>query len=66
MSAREPIHQIMHILNSVIKGSKAELFGSKKYIGWCNQSDEVVNYKIALCKLIDDYKKNKKKRRVRV
>ncbi len=61
MSAREPIHQIMHILNSVIKGSKAELFGSKKYIGWCNQSDEVVNYKIALCKLIDDYKKNKKK-----
>ena len=61
MSARDPIHQIMHILNSVIKGSKAELFGSKKYIGWCNQSDEVVNYKIALCKLIDDYKKNKKK-----
>jgi len=61
-TAREPIHQIMHILNSVIKGSKAELFGSKKYTGWCNQQDKVVGYKLALCKLCDDYKKNKKRK----
>ena len=52
----------MHILNSVIKGSKAELFGSKKYTGWCNQQDKVVGYKLALCKLCDDYKKNKKRK----
>ena len=60
-TAREPIHQIMHILNSVIKGSKAELFGSKKYTGWCNQQDKVVGYKLALCKLNDDHNKLRKK-----
>ena len=48
------IHQVMHILNSVINGSKAELFGSKKYTGWCNQQDKVVGYKLALCKLNND------------
>ena len=57
------IDQVMHILNSVIKGSKAELFGSKKYTGWCNQQDKVVGYKLALCKLNDDrrdyYKENR-------
>ena len=49
------IHQVSHILNSVINGSKAELFGSRKYIGWCNQSKEVVGYKLALVTLEDLY-----------
>ena len=49
------IHQVNHILNSVINGSKAELFGSKKYVGWCNQSKEVVGYKLALVTLEDLY-----------
>ena len=60
-TVREPMHQIQHILNSVIEGSKAQLFGSKKYIGWCNQPDEVLEYKLALIKLLGDHKKNKKK-----
>ena len=54
------IHQVFHILNSVINGSKAELFGSKKYTGWCNQQDKVVGYKLALCKLNDDRRKLRK------
>ena len=47
------IDQVKHILNSVIHGSKAELFGSKKFVGWCNQRDKVVGYKLALCQLSD-------------
>ena len=35
------IDQVKWILNSVIDGSKAELFGSKKYEGWCNQKEKV-------------------------
>lgn len=57
---REPMHQVQHILNSVIEGSKAQLFGSKKYIGWCNQPDKVLDYKLALIKLLGNHKKNKK------
>lgn len=53
------IHQVMHILNSVINGSKAELFGSKKYLGWCNQQEKVVGYKLALCTLNDLYRQIK-------
>ena len=57
------IHQIMHILNSVINGSKAELFGSKKFVGWCNQRDKVVGYKLALCKLSDNDRQRRKEKR---
>ena len=53
------ISQIMHILTSVINGSKAELFGSKKYPGWCNMKEEVVGYKLALCTLDDLYRQMK-------
>ena len=53
------IDQVMHILNSVIDGSKAELFGSKKYEGWCNQKEKVVGYKLALCTLTDLYEEMK-------
>ena len=60
-TVREPMHQVQHILNSVIEGNKAELFGSKKYIGWCNQPDKVLDYKLALIKLLDNHKKNKQK-----
>ena len=49
------LHQVNHILNSVINGNKAELFGSKKYLGWCNQKEEVVGYKLALVTLEDLY-----------
>ena len=53
------LSQVSHILNSVINGSKAELFGGKKYRGWCNMSDEVVGYKLALCTLKDLYQEIK-------
>jgi len=53
------IDQVKHILNSVIRGSKAELFGSKKYPGWCNMKEEVVGYKLALCTLTDLYREIK-------
>ena len=54
------IDQVKHILNSVVHGSKAELFGSKKFVGWCNQRDKVVGYKLALCKLSDDENQRRK------
>ena len=53
------IDQVKWILNSVIGGSKAELFGSKKYPGWCNMQEEVVGYKLALCTLDDLYREMK-------
>lgn len=53
------LSQVSHILNSVINGNKAELFGSKKYRGWCNMSDEVLGYKLALCTLVDLYREIK-------
>ena len=53
------IDQVKHILNSVIRGSKAELFGSKKYPGWCNMQEQVVGYKLALCTLDDLYRERK-------
>jgi hypothetical protein len=55
------LHQVYHILNSVIKGSKAELFGSKKFIGWCNKPNEVVQYKLVLHTLEDMRHSNLKK-----
>tara|TARA_R100000951_G_scaffold59701_1_gene50202 strand:- start:216 stop:482 length:267 start_codon:yes stop_codon:yes gene_type:complete len=54
------LHQVNHILNSVINGNKAELFGSKKYIGWCNQREEVVGFKLALVTLEELYHEMKK------
>jgi len=53
------IDQVKWILNSVINGSKAELFGSKKYPGWCNMKEKVVGYKLALCTLDDLYRQMK-------
>jgi len=53
------IDQVKHILNSVIRGSKAELFGSKKYPGWCNMKEKAVGYKLALCTLTDLYQQMK-------
>ena len=53
------ISQIMHILTSVINGSKAELFGSKKYPGWCNMQEQVVGYKLALVTLEELYQEMK-------
>jgi len=57
------IDQVKHILNSVIHGSKAELFGSKKFVGWCNQRDKVVGYKLALCQLSDYERQTRKEAR---
>ena len=57
------IDQVKHILNSVIHGSKAELFGSKKFVGWYNQRDKVVGYKLALCQLSDYERQTRKEAR---
>ena len=51
------IDQIMHILNAVIRCDGKQLFGYHgKTIGWCmpEMRDQVVGYKLALCKLADD------------
>jgi len=57
------LHQIYWILNSVIDGNKAQLFGSKKYIGWCNMTDQVAKSKVVLHTLEDmwsEYHRGKK------
>jgi len=55
------LHQIYWILNSVIDGNKAQLFGSKKYIGWCNQPSQVADSKLVLHTLESMYSQLKKK-----
>jgi len=57
------IDQIMHILNAVISCDGKQLFGYHgKTIGWCmpEMRDQVVGYKLALVKLHDDYRENRK------
>ena len=49
-----PLDQILHILNSTINTEYEQFFGNKKYIGWFNQQDKVVDAKIALCNLLDE------------
>ena len=49
------LHQIYWILNSVIDGNKAQLFGSKKYIGWCNMTSQVSKSKVVLHTLEEMY-----------
>ena len=58
------IDQILHILNAVIECDGKQLFGYHgKTIGWCmpEMRGQVVGYKLALCKLIDDHDKLRKK-----
>ena len=58
------IDQIMHILNAVIECDGKQLFGYHgKTIGWCmpEMRDQVVGYKLALCKLHDDYNDRRKR-----
>ncbi|MBC8303020.1 MAG: hypothetical protein H8E55_45605 [Pelagibacterales bacterium] len=58
------IDQIMHILNAVINCDGKQLFGYHgKTIGWCmpEMQEQVVGYKLALCKLSDDHNKLRKK-----
>jgi len=52
------IDQIMHILNAVASCDGKQLFGYHgKTIGWCmpEMRDQVIGYKLALCKLSDDH-----------
>ena len=58
------IDQIMHILSAVASCDGKQLFGySGKTIGWClpEMRDQVIGYKLALCKLSDDHDKLRKK-----
>jgi len=58
------IDQIMHILNAVISCDGKQLFGYHgKTIGWCmpEMRDQVVGYKLALCKLADDDTERRRK-----
>ena len=58
------IDQILHILSAVINCDGKQLFGYHgKTIGWCmpEMRDQVIGYKLALCKLHDDHKIKKRK-----
>ena len=44
----------MHTISTCFLIFPAILFGNKKYIGWFNQQDKVVDAKIALCNLLDE------------
>lgn len=54
---KKNLHQIYWILNSIIEGDKAQLFGNKKYLGWCNMRNQVVKYKLVLNTLEENYDK---------
>ena len=57
------IDQVMHILSAIISCDGKQLFGYHgKTIGWCmpEMRDKVVGYKLALCKLSDDYNERRK------
>ena len=57
------IDQIMHILNAVAHCDGKQLLGYHgKTIGWCmpEMRDKVIGYKLALVKLHDDYRENRK------
>ena len=57
------IDQIMHILNAVARCDGKQLLGYHgKTIGWCmpEMRDKVIGYKLALVKLHDDYRENRK------
>ena len=54
------IDQIMHILSAVASCDGRQLLGYHgKMIGWCmpEMRDQVIGYKLALCKLRDDHTK---------
>lgn len=59
------IDQIMHILSAVASCDGKQLLGYHgKTIGWCmpEMRDQVIGYRLALCKLQDDYNENKKRK----
>ena len=57
------IDQIQHILSAVASCDGKQLLGYHgKTIGWCmpEMRDQVIGYKLALCKLHDDHNKKRK------